>query len=156
MPATRGDIRKESPRVFVKPLKDLKAFTGLVVSSKVGDLISTSHIPNEMELLASEPVNFLTEYRILVHHKRIVAVRHYSGDPTLFPDMRVASEAIESFAESPCAYSLDLGIVQDGRTLIVEVNDAFSLGGYGTHPLIYTPLIIDRWVEMTTCSSLVP
>jgi hypothetical protein len=46
------------------------------------------------------------------------------------------------------AYSLDLGLAEDGRTLIVEINDCFSLGTYGFPALPYAQMVVDRWSEI--------
>jgi hypothetical protein len=140
--------RRTSELVFIKPLRAQKAFTGYVASGEIRDLIQTAGMPDEMELLASEPVNFVSEYRIMVHLGMMIACRHYNGDFEVFPDMKVARDAIKAFKSAPCGYSLDLGVTDDGRTLIVEVNDAFSLGSYGASSIPYTQMVIDRWVEM--------
>ena len=147
---TMGEFRarRTSEPVFIKPLKAQKAFTGHVSSGEIRDLIQTAGMPDEMELLASEPVDFVSEYRILVHLGMMIACRHYNGDFEVFPDMKVAREVIRTFEGAPCGYSLDLGVTDDGRTLIVEINDAFSLGSYGAPSIPYTQMVIDRWVEM--------
>ena len=66
--------------VFVKPTSGLKSFTGTVIS-QFRDLIPTASFSNEMELTASEPVTFQSEWRYFVHHHDIIGVGHYSGDP---------------------------------------------------------------------------
>lgn len=149
---TMGEFRQRrtSEPVFIKPLRIQKAFTGHVSSGRVQDLIQTADMDDDLELLAQEPVTFLSEYRILVHHGLMVACRHYRGDFCLAPDMQVAREAIRAFKGQPCGYSLDLGVTDNGRTLIVEVNDAFSLGAYGTPSIIYAKVILDRWAEMVS------
>jgi hypothetical protein len=48
---------------------------------------------------------------------------------------------------------MDWGVTRDERTLLVEVNDAYSLGSYGLDPLVYAPMLADRWFEMTGSSS---
>lgn len=148
--SSMADIRnrKTSEPVFIKPLKLQKSFIGCVYTGSVTDLIQTADIPDDMELLCSEPVKFISEYRILVHNRMIYDCRFYAGDPTLFPNISMAQEAIRAFDDQPCGYSLDIGVVESGETLIVEVNDAFALGNYGAAYLPYTNMVIDRWKEI--------
>jgi len=145
---TLGAIREHRGRVFIKPAEDQKAFTGFVADDPVQTMVRTAPFPNDMPLLASEPVTFVAEYRIMVHHRRLIACRHYSGDFTTSPDFSVAYAAVRAFTAAPCAYSLDLGVTNDDRTLIVEVNDAWALGSYGTPPMLYARMIADRWRQL--------
>jgi hypothetical protein len=142
--------RKTSKPVFIKPLKAQKAFTGHVSSGTVADLIRVAEFPDDMEILASTPVKFVSEYRVMVHYGMAFACRHYNGAFWIFPDMGVVHKATVLFQKAPVGYALDIGVTDDGRTLIVEVNDAFSLGSYGTQAIPYTQMVIDRWVEMVS------
>ena len=150
---TMGEIRKawdDEKHFFIKPLNVHKAFTGHVTSSSVHNLIQTASMPNDFEVLCSDVVDFVVEYRLFVHHGLIIDCRRYRGDFTQLIDFRVAEECVKSYANSPVAYSLDLGITSEGKTLVVEVNDAFSLGGYGTASIPYAEMVIDRWEEMVS------
>jgi hypothetical protein len=64
--------------------------------------------------------------------------------------MDVATQAIQRFKDAPVGYSLDLGVTDDGRTLLVEVNDAWALGAYGTPSIPYTEMVVNRWKEMVS------
>jgi len=45
---------------------------------------------------------------------------------------------------------MDFGILEDGRTCLVEVNDGYSLGRYdGINGSDYTDLLIARWNQLT-------
>ena len=57
--------------------------------------------------------------------------------------------AIDEFKNSPVSYSLDFGVTDDGKTLLVEANDSHSLGNYGLHPFQYARIIASRWAQMT-------
>jgi hypothetical protein len=150
--STIGEIRRgcdDNQRVFIKPLTEHKAFTGHVTSSAISNLIQTATMPDDMEVLCSEPVEFVSEYRCFVHHGRIVDVRRYRGDFCQLVDIEnVALPCVAAYKSAPVAYSLDLGITPEGRTLVVEVNDVFSLGCYGMASVPYASMVIDRWVEM--------
>jgi ATP-grasp domain, R2K clade family 2 len=78
----------------------------------------------------------------------VLGIRYYKGDVRLFPDVTVIDRAIAAYTNSPAAYAIDFGIVADGRTLLVETNEAYSLGCYGLPELRYSSLIERRWQEL--------
>jgi hypothetical protein len=150
--ATMAEIRlnwAEDKHVFIKPLNEDKVFTGHLTSGQIGDLIQTAGIPDDFKLFCSEPVEFLAEYRLFVHKGIILDCRRYRGDFRRLVDLDVtAQECVKAYKSAPVAYSLDLGLVSDGRTVVVEVNDAHSLGAYGMASIPYAQMVIDRWEEM--------
>lgn len=152
---TMGEIRKRMAsdnHVFVKPLNKQKAFTGHVTSGKISDLIQTAGFPDDFEVLASEPVEFVSEYRLFVHQGLIKGCRHYRGDFTKLIDFDVAQACVNAFNKAPIGYSLDMGVTSDGRTLVVEINDAFALGAYGQPSIPYAQMVIDRWCQIVGLS----
>ena len=46
------------------------------------------------------------------------------------------------------ACSMDICVTKDGRTLLVEFNDAYSLGAYGLPDIYYAKLISARWSQL--------
>lgn len=45
------------------------------------------------------------------------------------------------------AYSIDLGVTADGQTLLVEVNEGYTLGGYGLASVVYARFLETRWEQ---------
>ena len=148
----REDVEERRIERFIKPLEsDKKLFTGHVVRA-FKDLIYTAPYPGDMLVYSCELVEFITEYRCFIHKERgCFGVKHYWGDWTKIIDCSIIDSAIKAYKHSPIAYSLDLGLTSDGRTLLVECNDASSLGCYGLSPSFYGTMIIDRWNEV--CNS---
>jgi hypothetical protein len=124
-----------------------KLFTGVVVRA-FRDLIPSAHVKADEPILMQEFVEFVSEWRCVVLRGEILNVAHYRGDPVLFPDPRVMKKAVEAFTDSPVAYALDWGRTADGRTLLVEFNDAHSLGNYGLRGPDYVNVLIARWREL--------
>lgn len=150
---TMKDVREnihEGRHVFIKPLKQQKAFDGHVTSGAIRDLIRTAGIPDDVEVLASDPVEFVSEYRLFIHNGILMGSRPYRGDFTKGIDFEVAYKILEAFKSQPVAFSLDMGLTSDGRTLPVEVNDAFSLGCYGHPAVLYAQMVIDRWEQIVS------
>jgi hypothetical protein len=151
--ATMREVRtwftQDSPRPqFVKPREIHKAFTGYVLSA-FRDLIPTAHHPDELAVWISETVEFVSEWRYFVRRHEVIGVGHYQGDPFVHADAATVRAAVADFRdEAPAAYAIDFGVTRDGRTLLVEVNDAYSLGHIGLRPAPYASMLEDRWVEL--------
>jgi hypothetical protein len=148
--STLGALRQRgsSVPVFIKPRGGTKIFNGFTYTGSIDDQLRLNTFEDDTYIWMSEVVNFVSEYRILVHQGLIFACRHYKGDCTVFPDMDVARSAIHDFINAPVGYALDLGVTDMGKTMLVEVNDAWALGSYGTPPIPYTEMIINRWKQI--------
>lgn len=132
--------------VFVKPLDDPKAFVGHVVRSEI-DLKPTMRFPAGTRVLLSEVVEFVSEWRFYVLRGEVVGVGHYAGDPLRFPDPETIRATVRDYAGAPAAYGLDFGVTASG-SLLVEANDAYSLGLYGLPPPVYADMLAARWAEL--------
>ena len=152
--ASLGQVRalfdgRESEPVFIKPMpRDFKLFGGHVVA-QFGDLLRTCDLPSATLVQCAEVVPLVVEYRCFVHRGEIIGCKHYAGDFRLAPDWTVIDAAFAAYYDCPIGCSLDFGVTRDGRTLLVEVNDGFSLGHYGLTPIFYAQLLADRWQEIT-------
>lgn len=150
--STLGEIHRivnQTPELLplhVKPHHQ-KLFTGIVVTA-FKDLIRTAGLPDTVPILMQEVVPFISEWRSVILRGEILNVAHYRGDPLVFPDPKLMKAAVEAFDGSPVAYALDWGVTSDGRTLLVEANDAHSLGNYGLRGNEYCEVIIARWREL--------
>jgi hypothetical protein len=150
--STLGEIRAachaHGPPVFVKPLRDTKAFPARVVAG-LRDVLSLANLPDEMPVLASEPVAFASEWRFFVLRGRVVGAGAYAGQPLSFPDAVVVHDALAAWAGSaPVGYGIDFGVASDGRTLLVEVNEGYALGALGLAPTLYSEILEARWRQL--------
>lgn len=133
---------------FIKPLDEQKLFTGYVIN-KLEDLsVAKYNVKSDTKILISECVDFISEYRCFVLNKEMVGCKNYKGDFKIFPDFKVMENAIKDYKEQPIAYSIDFGVTSDGRTLLIEMNDAYGLGSYGLDKNIYCRLLEARWDEI--------
>lgn len=135
---------------FMKPVEH-KLFTGHVVGA-FKDHFRTSSLPENALVHVQGVVNFVSEYRAFIHKDEVIGMKHYAGDFRIPPDVGVADQAIEALMKRellPVAFSVDLGVLDTGQTVVVEVNDAFALGNYGLNWPRYLPMVMDRWLEMT-------
>lgn len=130
--------------VFVKPLAE-KKFTGRVLYNH--DSFYTNGASRQTKVWCSDPVTWRSEYRVFVLNGQNMGIKHYSGDPDIFPDVKVIQDMILKM-EGPKSYALDVGVLEDGNTALVEFNDCYSLGSYGLESDFYTDMILARWEEL--------
>lgn len=133
---------------FIKPLYHHKLFTGYVVTSKHGLLQAKLRCQPNSDLIISECVNFVSEYRCFVLNGKLIGSKNYTGDFTVSPDYRIIENAIMDYKSQPIAYSIDFGITDDGRTLLIEMNDGFGLSAYGLNKIAYCKMLEARWEEI--------
>lgn len=130
---------------FIKPVNEQKLFTGVLVK----EFKDLPPINENIEVWKSEPVKFISEYRCYIYYKELIGVKNYKGNPFKMIDDKKVLSAIKDFKNSPISYSLDFGVTDDGRTLLIEANDSHSLGNYGLAPFQYARIISSRWAELT-------
>ena len=121
-------------RFFVKNASRLKAF------SYAGSL---EHITEEERLKyillgdmyqVSELVDIVSEYRVFVHNDKILAINYYDGDCTVFPDISTIRAMVGTYMldkNRPAAYTMDVAVIRDRGTAILEVHQWVSVGLYG-------------------------
>lgn len=146
--STLGTVRNGTASVFVKS-QEQKAFTGFVWQADRASRMRVVTHGDDTQVWCSEVVDFVSEYRAFVLDGEVLDCRLYRGDWASSPDRGTVERAVKAMGrEAPRAYALDWGVTRDGRTLLVEVNDAFSLGHYGLAPVSYARMISARWHEM--------
>ena len=140
------ELERESLPVFVKPVKE-KAAKGIVIRSWE-DASEYAHLSSEAEILCSEVVNFMSEWRCFVRYGKIVGIQRYFGDRVAECDRTVVENAVKDFKSIPAGCSLDFGVTDDERTILIEVNDGLALGCYGLADEEYAKLLVARWAEL--------
>lgn len=145
---TLGEIRRTTKPAFIKP-KLLKEFTGLVWDASRGVRLSLATCPDELEVWASEIVDFVSEYRCFILNGTILDVQRYKGKWWVAPDFLEVVSSVEAYCNAPIAYALDFGVTSDGRTLLIEGNDGYALGHYGLPSFQYAKILEARWEELT-------
>ena len=146
-----GDLAGSTFPVFVKPKDQVKMFTGSVLSNRASyDLLKSMHgLDEDLEVYISEVVSIHSEYRCFVHTGQLVGMKHYDGDFRMFPNVEVVRRMIDAYKDSPVSYTLDVGIAGTmQKTILVEVNDFWAIGGYGLDGKTYVRMLIDRFQEI--------
>lgn len=93
--------------VFVKPVQG-KLFTGKVIR-EYRDLIGLTSASDRQDVLCSEVVSIVSEYRVFIRYGEILDIRHYNGNWEKYPDPDFIQSCIRDYTDSPAAYGADFG-----------------------------------------------
>ena len=140
-------LKNEKLPVFIKPVKE-KTAPGRIIDS-FDDLGEYDKLPPETELLCSEVLDIVSEWRCFVRYGRIIGINNYAGDKDVLYDKSIIYSAVESCKDLPAGCALDFGVTSSGNTCLIEMNDGYSLGCYGLDPVEYAKLLSARWAELT-------
>jgi len=82
---------------------------------------AASALPDGHEVLVSEYVTFVSEWRCFVAPGQVVDLCRYQGDVFRYPDAKVVQSAVADLGRSaPAGYGIDFGVLTDGRTVLVR------------------------------------
>lgn len=132
--------------LFVKPVAT-KLFDGILLT-KEEDLNYFSALSINPEVYVSEKIDILSEYRIYVHHGKMIHSCCYEGDFRLTPDYSYIDKMISVYKSAPVAYTIDVAILDDGRNVLMECNDFWAIGSYGLKSWDYAQMLADRYEEI--------
>ena len=150
-------------RCFVKPRRT-KLFTGFVFDAAAAPGAYTDHDREQLVVLQSLPpdepvwccdvVQIVGEWRYYVLRDVVLGRGRYDpdgADDAPQPDEATVGRAVHAMrALGIVAYSLDVGVLADGRTVVVEANDAWALGLYerAIRPAAYWEMLRTRWLQI--------
>ena len=136
---------------FIKSVEQ-KHFTGFVCKN-FNDYISKTngcYKDFDKEVYMSEVLDIKSEYRTYVHWHNIENSIRYSGAYNYAPSKQIIEDMLYALRDSkmPVAYSIDVGIISSGETVLIECNDGFALGNYGLPSRVYAQFHLDRWNQL--------
>ena len=141
-----SEVRNEKLPVFIKPVEE-KTAPGITVRAW-SDLEEYERFDPDTEIYRSDVVHFASEWRCFLLYGKIVGLHFYYGDSDIECDGNVLDAAVRAFPGAPAGCALDFGVTDQGETLLIEMNDGFSLGTYGLEPTLYARLLSARWAEL--------
>jgi hypothetical protein len=116
---------------FIKDIDKLKQFS---FTGDLGNLDKNDSIFISQNYLISNVVDIMSEYRVFVSDMSIKAIQFYDGDCTVFPNISLLREMIGKYylvQDRPKSYTMDIAVLKNGRTIILEVHPVVSVGTYG-------------------------
>lgn len=145
-------LQDGGPRVFVKPAKGWKRFTGFV--AEFPDDYRFAGASRRAPVWVSETVRFVSEWRCYVEQGTIRACQFadHGGDRAFRPDLGVIQRACRALADAgqaPAGFVIDFGVLDTGQTALIELNDGFSFGAYdGLDAEVLFDVVNARWREL--------
>ena len=136
------ELFQEHDKLFLKSAIELKSsYTGIY---KKGD-----PLPSGIGFFVSEVVDFKSEWRCFVYKGKLVALKHYDGNPFLVPDKEIIYHAINRIKDDIDAFTLDVGVIETptckSKTAIVEVHNFTSCAFYGFEDQIILRMLEAGW-----------
>lgn len=150
---TMGEFKQDTKLpVFIKGNNKAKEYSDIfsagVITKESSRRDFFNGVPDAFPVLVSDYMDIVSEWRGYVIDGQLKGIKHYLGDIRVFPDMKVVDAAIADYRTQPAGYSIDFGITADGKTILVECNDGYSLGNYGLEPSLYSTLLAKRWLQI--------
>lgn len=158
----QSQVREVSP-IFVRVASvcqriDDDAFASQVIES-LDILKAADFIRPETRIICSEPVDWIAEWRAYVYESQLSNTFLYLPPmpdldqlrPEMLMDLDMIPAAIRELRESGLSvagYSLDFGVMGDGQTALIEMNDGINLSNYGLPAEEYVRLHAARWKEL--------
>lgn len=145
--STFNSINEEDYPIFIKPKRG-KYFNGKLIT-KFSDLIRCRvDVHGDIDIWCSEPVTFISEWRVFVRYGKVLDAKKYKGSPFTKLNEGVVEKAILDYKSQPAAYCMDFGLTDKGEVLVIEVNDGYAMGTYGLFADSYAKLISARWSQL--------
>lgn len=113
---------KPDKKYFIKDISGFKKLT---------DIVCFNDIPEDEDILVSELVDISSEWRGFVYKNELLDIRCYLGDFTMFPDFKKIEKMINTYTDSPYAYTIDVAVLGNKETVLIEIHPFFSCGLYG-------------------------
>lgn len=134
---------------FIKPAIRLKKFTGFVAQGKE-DLHNFIYVSGNEICYVSNVVNFVSEWRVFVLNEKILDIKPAPSnvDHKLELDLNVIDKSVKLLGRKRIGYAVDFGLLDNGKTALIEVNDGYSLGSYGLDKEKYFSLLSNRWIQL--------
>jgi hypothetical protein len=139
---------------FVKPVH-AKLFTGMVFDLKSISQLSVHS--GETLVLINRPFesSIVSETRCYIHRDKIVDARNYAADFRKMPDWKWVGETVNSLRNKPIAFTIDVAVLENGKSVVVELNDMWAIGNYGIDNSQYYTLLSDRYFQIVNPISVV-
>lgn len=127
------DVEELTGKKFIKYASELKVFS---YWDDIPTLVKNNYLQPGLYVV-SELVDMVAEYRVFVHRDKIVGIQFYDGNPLKLvssDNLKRVQEMVLRYSANnnrPQSYTLDIGILKNGKVSIIEIHPWCSVGLYG-------------------------
>lgn len=139
------EFKENENPVFIKPVQT-KLFDGIPVT-KIHHLNYLRYLENP-DVYVSEMIDIVSEHRAYIYKDEVKYCCSYSGDFRKNPDYTYIEKIMELYKSSPIAYTIDVAVLKDGSTELIEVNDMWAIGSYGLYCMDYAEMLFERYKQI--------
>lgn len=149
----KEEIKQKKFPLFVKPY-GIKKVNGEIYQNLEQFLENTKDIKENKFYINEELYDFILEFRVYVHKRKVKAIcKYYGNDLYILPEKKIIDEIVEVSKHN--TYSFDIGYCQKNmKWTPIEINDFWSLGNYGLNHQDYFLCLMDRWMEIVNQDNL--
>lgn len=143
------DISDVKEGDFFKPQEtQQKLFLPRVKDRSFQCELTLGKVPTGTQVLTSKAVKFIAEYRVYVLHGEVLNVCFYKGNPLVQTNVEAITQMVSKTKHYAAAYCIDAGVLDTGKTALVELSDFCCVGNYGLKAIDYAKCIAERWPEL--------
>lgn len=118
-------------------------------NNQMNKLLDLDNYDNCIGFQVSTYIEFLSEWRVFVFNGKILDCRNYLGDFFTYPNPNTIVNMVREYKDAPVAYTLDVGVIPGGETVVIECHRFFSCGLYGFNDFYQYPYMLSQeWFEM--------
>lgn len=141
---------KQLDSIYVKSLDEIKDDFNGPKYARTGTISDWYESKDFVHCQVSEMINIASEWRVIVFNGEIQHIGNYSGDCLVFPDGETIRNMVKAYGEAaPKAWTLDVAVTTDSKTVVLECHRFFSCGLYGFSDLRRIPKMYSQtWYEM--------
>jgi len=135
----------KNKNIFIKPVKT-KLFDGVVFSENGQKSYFRDYM--DEECYVSELIEIISEYRVFVSDSRIIYSANYSGDFMKNINYGYVKALVLNMKHKPISFTIDVALLKNGKSELIEINDFWSIGGYGLYCEDYFKMLKNRYFEI--------
>lgn len=137
---TADNLLKTYNKLFIKDACRCKKFEPITYSHRY-----KGELPDK--LFISTLIDIESEYRAFVFNGKILDCRQYIGKYSDRYDENILEEAINNWENKPSAFTLDIAVLKNNKTVLLEIHNFISCGLYGFNSTKLAFMTIKAFLE---------
>ena len=137
-------LLKMNDMMFVKPGDRVKRFNPIAVSEDGADVFLYD-FPGPYFVSEVIDSDIVGEWRVFFYRGRIVGARPYIFRRWKAPNDKLVQKMLSTWTTAPTAGTLDIGILANGKNVLIEAHQFIACGLYGYEDPTILRMLRDAW-----------